>query len=73
MVQNLDEFASKIKAADPTKLHVTEDDAYAMAEDILEDIPEEMRSLLPENDILAAIAYAPVYYNTYPFGRRNRK
>lgn len=54
--------AEIVKDIDPNSLIVTEADAGAIAKEILSDIPENCRGLYPKDDLLAAIAYAQVYY-----------
>lgn len=70
---NLESFNKALKEADPNKLYITEEVVAQQVLDIVSDIPEEVRYLLPDNDVLAALAYAPVYYNMYPFGVRKHK
>ena len=70
---NLEGFNKALREADPNKLYITEEVVAQQVQDIVSDIPEEVRYLLPKNDVLAALAYAPVYYNMYPFGVRKRK
>lgn len=70
---NFDGFKNALMKADPEKLFITEEVVAKQVQDIVSDIPDEVRHLLPKNDVLAALAYAPVYYNMYPFGVRKHK
>ena len=54
--------AEAVEGIDPNCLIVTEEQARALAKDILNDIPENCRGLYPDDDLLAAIGYAQVYY-----------
>lgn len=60
--ESLLRIADIVKDIDPNSLIVTEADAMAIAKEILSDIPENCRGLYPKDGLLAAIAYAQVYY-----------
>ena len=62
MELNFDKFLTEFKNADPRKLRITETDVERIKEEILADIPADLRELLPEDDTLAALGYAQVYY-----------
>ena len=62
LTEGLSRVAEVIEGVDPNCLIVTEEQARRLADDILKDIPENCRGLYPEDDLLAAIAYAQAYY-----------
>lgn len=62
MEPSLDKFLTEFRRVDPRKLRITEADVEKIKEDILADIPSDLRRLLPEDDTLAALGYAQVYY-----------
>lgn len=59
---SLEVISDAIDGINPADLVRTEEDALAVLQEILEGIPVPMRGLYPEDDILAALAFAPIYY-----------
>lgn len=60
----LDSIAELLDSFEPEDLIVTDEDAMAIANEIVASIPENVRFLLPKDNLLAAIAYAEAYYST---------
>lgn len=60
--EGLSRIAKVVDSIDPRCLIVTEEQARMIANEILSDMPENCRGLYPEDDLLAAVAYAQVYY-----------
>lgn len=54
-------------------LTISEEEALEIAENIVADIPEWGRQYYPENVLLAAIAYAPVYYENHSIWENMRR
>lgn len=62
LVEGLEVIGEAIGNINPMDLVRTEDDALAVMQELLENIPPPMRSLYPDDDVLAALAFAPIYY-----------
>lgn len=58
----LSTVAEALTHVNPQQLIITKEQAEEIMKEILEDIPENCRCLLPEDDALAVIAYAQSYY-----------
>lgn len=54
-------------------LTITEEEAMEIANNIVAEIPEWGRQYYPENPLLAAIAYAPVYYDNHSIWENMRQ
>lgn len=54
-------------------LTITEEEAIEIANNIVAEIPEWGRQYYPENPLLAAIAYAPVYYDNHSIWENMRQ
>lgn len=65
--ERISKFLTEVNVED---LIVSDEQAESIARDVVNAIPECARGLYPENDLLAAIAYAPVYFTLYPGGVR---
>lgn len=61
------DFARSFK---PEDIIVSEETARGMAMEIEAAIPADARVLYPEDPLLAAIAYAPVYFELHPLYKR---
>lgn len=59
LIEALEQVARSI---DPEKVKVTEEQALEVRQEILDAIPETYRCLFPEDDTLAAFAYAPIFF-----------
>ena len=58
----IDALIEAVKDIELDSLVKTEQDAYDVKEELLKNMPPELRCLYPEDDTLAALAYAPIYY-----------